>query len=267
MQQPIVIKVGTSLLTNEEGRLKISFLGRLCEEIAEVQNAGERVILVSSGAMASGSGILKKRPKDIPERTVFSCVGQPLLMEYYRDFFGMHDITVAQTLLTWRDFRDDEARELIHKNMECLLKENILPIINENDLVANEEVSFGDNDQLSAKVAVLLKAKKLVILSDVDGLFDQNPQTNPHAKQIPIVPEITDQIEHCVGEKTSKNSLGGMASKLKAAKFATEHGIETIILSGISARNALPRMLLSEEPFGTRFLKKEGSDEISVQNF
>jgi glutamate 5-kinase len=257
MQHAIVIKVGTSLLTNEDGRLHISFLGRLCEEIAEVQKSGERVVLVSSGAMASGSGILKKRPRDISERTVFSCVGQPILMEYYRDFFGMHDIVVAQTLLTWRDFRDDEARELIHKNMECLLKENILPIINENDLVANEEVSFGDNDQLSAKVAVLLKAKQLIILSDVDGLFEKNPHTFPDAKQIPIVSEITDHIQNFVGEKTSKNSLGGMASKLKAAKFATENGIETIILSGISSRNALPKMILSQESFGTRFLKKE----------
>lgn len=256
-QNLVVIKVGTSLLTNEEGRLKIAFLGRLCEEIAEVQKAGNRVILVSSGAMASGSGILKKRPNSIPERVVFSCVGQPLLMEYYRDFFAMQDIIIAQTLLTWRDFRDDEARALIQKNMECLLTENIIPIINENDMVSTEEVSFGDNDQLSAKVSVLLSAQKLVILSDVDGLFDKNPQTSPDAKKIEIVEEITEEIEACVGEKTSKNSLGGMASKLKAAKFATENGVETIILSGILSREALPRLLLKKESLGTLFLSKK----------
>ncbi len=257
MNHIAVIKIGTSLLTNSDGSLKISFLGRITEEISAVQKNGWGIVLVSSGAMASGTGILKGKPHDIVERSLFACVGQPFLMKYYADFFGIFGIIVAQTLLTRRDFENEEASVLLEKNMSQMIKNGIIPIANENDLISIEELTVGDNDQLSARIAVLLNAEKLIIVSDVDGLYSENPQTNPHAQKFEVVECITENIEACVGEKISKNSLGGMKSKLSAAKYATQNGVETVIFSGIEDRNALSQILREEKNIGTRFLSQQ----------
>jgi len=249
----VVVKIGTSLITNEDGRLKLSFLSRVCEEVATIKKAGWNVIVVSSGAMASGAGVLKGTPHNIVERSVFSCVGQPLLMDYYRDFLGVFEIIVAQALLTWNDIDDVRVNGLVRTNMEKLLENGIVPIVNENDLTATAELSFGDNDQLATKVAVLLGAKKLVILSDVDGLYDKNPVHHKEARRFDTIDPVTPNLELCVDESTSNNSLGGMRSKLMAAKLAAEKGTETIIASGIESRNTLPRIVLYNESLGTRF--------------
>lgn len=250
----VVIKIGTALLTDKNGLLKTAFLKRTCKEISTIKNSGWDVILVSSGAMASGAGVLKGTPHTIVERSLFACVGQPLLMNYYCSLLGTSGIVVAQALLTWHDFQDNEIRELLKKNIGTLLESDILPIINENDLTATEEISFGDNDQLAAKVAVLFKAAKLVILSDVDGLYDKNPQEYPDAKRFETVRKITDETIKYAGKKISKNSLGGMKSKLQAAKYATENGVNVTIASDISGRDTLVRVVLEGKIFGTQFL-------------
>lgn len=254
MKNLVVIKIGTALLTDRDGRIKLSFLGRVCEEIAGIKGNEWNVILVSSGAVASGVGILNNTPHNIVERSVYSCVGQVSLMDYYRDFFGVFGIITAQALLTWRDLKDTDTRILVKNNISKLLEIGVLPIVNENDLTSTEELSFGDNDQLAAKVSLLFNADKLVILSDVDGLYDKNPQKHKEAKRFDTIEEMTIDIKSCVDENTSEVSLGGMTSKLLAAKIAADGGIETIITSGIEARNTLPRIILYSELLGTKFL-------------
>jgi len=250
----IVIKIGTALLTDKEGLLKLEFLERVCKEVFAIKASGRDVILVSSGAMAAGTGVLKDRPHTIVERSAFAAVGQPLLMHHYYNLFNTSGVLVAQALLTWHDFQNDNTRELMEKNIGKLLESGVLPIINENDLTATEEISFGDNDQLAAKVAVLFSAKRLVILSDVDGLYDRNPQEHGDAKRLETVVKITDEVMDYAGEKVSKQSLGGMKSKLQAAKYATENGVCVSIASGIQDRDTLLQIVLEGKVLGTQFL-------------
>jgi len=256
MKKLAVIKIGTSLVTKKDGSLNNSFLKRICEEIAEIKRSGHSIILVSSGAMASGVGVLNDTPHDIVERALFSCVGQPVLMDHYRNLFTSENIIVAQALLTWNDIDEENARALVKENIGKLIEGGIVPIVNENDLTATEELSFGDNDQLAAKVAVLFEAERLVILSDVDGLYDKNPQQYKDAKQFDVVKRVTLDIENCAGDKISKNSLGGMASKISATKYATENGVETIIVSDVDGRNTLVSVILEGALIGTKFLAR-----------
>lgn len=254
MSKLAVIKIGTSLITKENGSLKMAFLSRVCKEIAMVKKAGWDVVVVTSGAMACGVGVLEGKPHNIEERAVFACVGQDMLMGCYRSFLRPFGIDAAQALLTWREMACDEARLLIKKHMERMLANGIVPIVNENDLTATEELSFGDNDQLAAMVAVLLEADKLVVLSDVDGFYNKNPKEHPNAMKIDVVGRITEEHESCVDEKLSKHSLGGMKSKLSAVRMATESGVEAVIVSGIEDCNTIPRVVIKNEPIGTVFL-------------
>lgn len=253
MKKRVVIKIGTSLLTSKEGKLRIPFVGKICENIAEIQNAGWEVILVSSGAMATGTGILKSTPHSITERSVFAAVGQPFLIHYYADFMGHYDIHVAQCLLTWNDFCHETTKSLMKSNIEKMLENNILPIVNENDIVATEEITFGDNDSLASKIAVFFAADKLLILSDVDGLYSDNPQTNPKSEHIDEVKSFSDEIFGFVGEKTSKNSLGGMESKLKSTQYAVENGVETVIFQGHQNPEGMREILIENKKIGTVF--------------
>ncbi len=259
MNKLAVIKIGTSLLTREDGTIQLSFLADICEEISEAQKSGWKIVLVSSGAMASGKGVLNACSKKLEERPLLSSVGQPIMMGYYADFFRIQGINISQCLLTWRNFEVESEKKMLKTNLQKILENNIIPIVNENDLISDEELkdNAGDNDTLAAKISVLLQADKLIIFSDVDGLYDSNPQNNPNAKKIDEVLEITDEIFKYIGEKKSKNSLGGMKSKIQSAKLAVDGGVETTILKGVLGGGNTLAILNEEKKVGTTFYAKK----------
>ena len=230
----LVIKVGTSTLTHKSGKLNIRRFAALCRTVSDIINAGNEVILVSSGAIGMGVGKLRlpEKPKDIAGKQAAAAVGQCELMYRYDKEFGENGQTVAQILLTAPDLKCDDRREKFHNTLEKLLELGVLPIINENDTVATEEIVFGDNDTLAAEVAVSTNAELLVLLSDIDGLYTANPKTDPTAELISEVRKITDEIVALGGDAGSALGTGGMATKLKAAKIATAAGCDMIIANG-----------------------------------
>ena len=249
----IVIKVGTSTLAHATGRLNIRRVEQLCKVISDLKNAGHEIVLVSSGAIAMGVGklSLKERPRDIPGKQACAAVGQCELMYIYDKFFGEYGHTTAQVLLT-RDCVDDPRRlSNIRNAFDRLLDLGALPIINENDTVATEEIEFGDNDTLSAVVARIVKADALVILTDIDGLHAENPKQNPDAPLIHVVEEITEDTRRIAGGSGSSRGTGGMYTKIIAAGQATREGITTAIIDGSTPEN-LYRLLEGEE-IGTVF--------------
>ncbi len=256
MEKLAIIKIGTSLLTRENGTVQLAFLADICEEISEVQKKGWKIVVVSSGAMSSGKGVLQDDAKALEERPLLSTVGQPIMMGYYADFFRIHGINISQCLLTWRNFEVPAEREMLTYNLQKILENNIIPIVNENDLIADEELT-GDNDTLAAKISVLLKAEKLIIFSDVDGIYTKNPQTNPDAKKIDEVFEINDEIFSYIGEKKSENSLGGMKSKIESAQIAVNGGVDTTILKGVLGGENTKKILLEGKKVGTTFYGKK----------
>lgn len=234
----VVIKVGTSTLTYENGKLNLHCMEHLCKVISDLQNSGKQVVLVSSGAVGVGMGKLKimDRPSETAQKQAFAAVGQCELMFMYDKFFGEYNQTVAQVLLTADDVAGPAGRANIENTFTELLKMDIIPIVNENDTVAIAELEainhFGDNDSLSAVVADLVGADVLVILTDIDGLYDGNPRVNPDAKRIPYVEKITPEIEALAGEAGTARGTGGMATKVNAAKFANARGISCCVMSG-----------------------------------
>lgn len=238
----IVIKVGTSTLTYENGKLNLRRVQQLCRVLSDLQNAGNQIVLVSSGAVGVGIGKLglKERPTSTPERQALAAVGQCELMFMYDKIFGEYNNTVAQVLLT-RDVIDDPIlRTNAFNTFKTLIDMSIIPIVNENDTVATDEIegaNFGDNDMLSALVAKVVEADLLVILTDIDGLFETNPREDPYAKLLKRVPRITDEIKHMAGGTGSNRGTGGMTSKILAAEVATNAGIECCILNGSDPKN------------------------------
>src|SRR3989339_1594129 len=251
----IVVKIGTNLLANNDGTIDSAKLGRLAKDIAEVYKSGIEVILVSSGAIACGVGRLKlkKRPTELPEKQAAAAVGQPLLMKMYEEQFSKYAIPVAQLLLTWEDF-DNRNRYINTRNtFLSLLKLGAIPIVNENDTVSTEEIKFGENDTLSSLVAIKTEADMLVILTDVGGLYTQDPNKDKKAQIIPEVKKITDEIEKIAGSsRGSVFSSGGMLSKVKAAKMAVKSGVETVIANGCSS--GCLQEIVSGKAIGTKFL-------------
>ncbi len=231
----VVIKLGTSTLTHKTGKLNIRRMGNLVKVLADLQNAGKEIILVSSGAIGLGVGKLglREKPKDTPTKQAAAAVGQCELMYLYDDLFENYGIPVAQILLT-KAILETERRKNVENTFEKLISMGVIPIVNENDTVAIDELELeiGENDSLSAIVANLAKAELLVILSDIDGLYDSDPRKNPDAKLIPIVTEITDYIEQIAGGAGSELGTGGMATKINAARIAVEAGIDMIIMNG-----------------------------------
>ena len=252
-QEKIIIKIGTSTLSAESG-INTKIVEKLSKVVSSLNKKGYKVVLVTSGAV--GLGVkklgLKSRPDTVLEKQVASAVGQVQLMETYEKCFSKHNIPVAQILLTRDGFTQKENYINARKTILELLNIGAVPIINENDAVASEEIKFGDNDILSALVSKLIHANRLIILTDEDGLHDSNPKTNKNAKLIKIVKKITPKIEKMAGGKGSKFSMGGMKSKLQAAKFATSHGIKTHIILGKDPENILS--LLKNKNVGTTFL-------------
>ena len=230
----VVIKVGTSTLAHQTGRLNLRRVRRLCETLIDLKNSGHEIILVSSGAIGMGAGKLglTGRPQDIPTKQAAAAVGQCELMYVYDKLFGEYNHTVAQILLTGDDFSHADRMTNFENTMTRLLQLGVLPIINENDTIATEEISVGDNDTLSAYVAVHTRAELLVILSDIDGLYTADPHKDESATLIERVEEITPQIVGLAGGEGSALGTGGMRTKLRAATLCMESGCDMAIANG-----------------------------------
>jgi glutamate 5-kinase len=230
----IVVKVGTSTLAHSTGMLNIRRVEKLVKVLSDLKNAGKEVILVSSGSIGVGSGKLglKERPKDIPSKQACAAIGQCELMYIYDKLFGEYNHVVSQVLLT-KDIIDHDNRERnVINTLSALLSMNVIPIVNENDTVSTDEIEFGDNDTLSAIVSILVNADLLVVLTDIDGLYDSNPSENPDAKLIPRVDTITEDIKRIAGGRGSSLGTGGMITKIQAAELATGRHIPMYIING-----------------------------------
>lgn len=251
----IVFKVGTSTLTYETGKTNIRRMSALVSVLSDLRNSGLEVVLVTSGAIGVGVGKmgLKKKPKDTPGRQAAACIGQCELMFMYDKLFSEYGHIIGQLLITKSDVENDERRNNLINTFDKLLHYGAIPIINENDSVAVDEIVYGDNDSLSAIVAKLIEADALVILSDIDGLFTANPQTDETALILPCVEEITDEILAFADGNGSDMGTGGMATKLQAAKLATQAGIDTVIMNGMSPKDIYK--LIDGHYVGTLFKK------------
>jgi glutamate 5-kinase len=230
----IVIKIGSSSLADENFDLRQNWLKSLCADVAELLQQGKNIVLVSSGAVALGRKNIVKdyRKLKIEEKQAAAAIGQPALIAEYQKYFDEHKIKVAQVLLTINDI-EDRRRYLNAKNtFETLLENKIITIVNENDTVATEELRFGDNDRLSAQVAQMIGADLLIIFSDINGLYSDDPNKNPEAKHIEIITDFTGEIFEAAKGATSKTGTGGMSTKIQAAKIAADSGCNTIITSG-----------------------------------
>ena len=253
----IVVKVGTSTLTYNNGNLNLYRIEHLIREIADLHNAGKEIIFVTSGAIAAGVGKmgLNKKPETIPENQALAAIGQGVLMHIYEKFFAEYGLTMGQILLTKNSTIDEHARENSKNSLTALLKMGVVPVINENDAVAVDEIKIGDNDNLSAIVATLIDAEILIILTDIDGLYNGNPKIDSAAELIHEVPKINSEIEKMAGGAGTKLGTGGMFTKIQAAKLATENKIAMLIISGKEIGNL--RRALNGEEVGTIFYKTE----------
>ena len=254
----IVVKVGTSTLAHPTGHMNIRRVEALCKVLSDVKNAGHEVILVSSGAIGMGVGklSLKERPADIPTKQAAAAVGQCELMYTYDKAFSEHNHTVAQILLTAADLDHADRFENFQNTMKRLLELRVLPIVNENDTVATEELGIGDNDTLAAVVAVSMEADLLILLSDIDGLYTADPHTHPDAALIPEVTALTREIWDLAGGAGSGLGTGGMTTKLQAASLCTESGCDMVIANGADPARLYD--IAEGKPVGTRFRGKRG---------
>ena len=253
----VVIKLGTSTLAHETGRLNIRRVEELCKVISDLKNAGNEIIMVSSGAIGMGVGKLglKEKPKDIPTKQAAAAIGQCELMYTYDKLFSEYNHTVAQILLTDEDIADD-GRCANFKNTLCrLLELDVIPIINENDTIATDEIVIGDNDTLGAIVAKTIKADLLIILSDIDGLYTADPHKDKNAVLVNRVEDVTDEIVAMTGGAGTALGTGGMVTKIKAAKIATAGGSDMVIANGSNPQ--LLYSIINGEEVGTRFVAKK----------
>ena len=252
----IAVKVGTSTLTYATGRLNIRRVEALCRVLSDLKNAGNEIVLVSSGAIGMGTGKLglAERPKDMPSKQAAAAVGQCELMYVYDKLFAEYNHTAAQILLTAEDLRDEKRHRNFTNTILRLLELGTLPVINENDTVSTEEIAVGDNDTLGALAAVSVGADLLLILTDIDGLYTADPRDNPAAERIEEVGELTPEILASAGGRGSALSTGGMVTKLSAARLCMEAGIDMVILNG--SRPEILYEAVEGKPVGTRFVGK-----------
>lgn len=255
IKKRLVIKVGSAVL-REDNLLAVERLNNLVDLIAKLKNEKKQeVILVSSGAVAAGNTVLDLDRKEILNRQALAAIGQPLLMKHYKKRFREHNLKCAQMLLVAEDF-DSRKRSQNAKNvMEILLKNNIIPILNENDVIANEELLFGDNDQLGAHTAHYFEADMLVILSDVDGYYDSNPHENPNAKMKHLVNSIGEEDLEMKHNPNSEFATGGIVTKLKAANFLLERNKKMYLSSGFDLKDAYEFLVDENHNSGTLFKK------------
>ena len=252
----IVVKVGTSTLAHPSGLINIRRVEELCKVMSDLKNAGHDIILGTSGAIGMGAGKLQlsERPRDVAAKQAAAAVGQCELMYTYDKLFSEYNHTVAQLLMTGSDFENEERHINFKNTMDKLLEFKALPIINENDTVATEEIKVGDNDTLSAMVAVNVSADLLILLSDIDGLFTADPHTDPNAKLISVVSEINDDILALGGDEGSAFGTGGMRTKLHAAQICTEKNCDMIIANG--EKPDILYDIVDGKAVGTRFIKR-----------
>ena len=254
----IVVKVGTSTLTHKTGRLNIRRVEQLVKTLADLYNAGHEVILVSSGAIGLGMGKLglRERPKDTKGKQACAAVGQCELMYMYDNLFSNYSITVAQLLLTKYILLEDR-RTNVENSLETLLSMGVIPVVNENDTVAIDELELevGEHDSLAAIVATIAKADLFIMMSDIDGLFDKDPNSSDDAQMIPVVQEITDEIRGVAGGVTTNVGTGGMRTKIRAVEIAFEAGIDVVLMNGKTPKKLYD--LFEDKPVGTLFTKKD----------
>jgi len=252
----IVIKIGTSTLAHSSGHLNIRRVEELCKVISDIKNAGNQVIVVSSGAIGMGTGKLglRERPKDIPTKQAAAAVGQCELMYIYDKLFGEYNHIVAQLLITGEDIENEERHTNFSNTLTRLMDLGAIPIINENDTVATKEIVIGDNDTLAAIVAQSVKADKLVLLSDIDGLYTADPHLDPNATLIPIINKVDDRILALAGVSSSNLGTGGMVTKLEAAKICLSCGCDMIITNGDDPNNLYA--IMDGKSIGTTFTEK-----------
>lgn len=255
----LVVKIGSSLVASPKGGLRLDRIGRLAEEFGGLQAQNRQLVLVSSGAIVAGIShlALKSYPQEVPLQQAAAAVGQSRLMRAYEMAFEKPGCKIAQILLTHQDLADRRRFLNARHTLTTLLQLGVIPIINENDTVATEEIRFGDNDALAGQIAHLVDADLLVILSDVNGLYEEDPHLNPSAKLIPMVPTITKQIENLAGASRTQASRGGMVTKIRAAKQAGRFGVPTLLLNG-ETPNALGKALEGNSS-GTFFVSNQSS--------
>ena len=252
----IVIKIGTSTLAHPTGHLNIARVEQLCKIISDIKNAGHEVIMVSSGAIGMGVGKLglRQRPSDIPTKQAAAAVGQCELMYIYDKLFSEYNHTVAQLLITGDDIANADRHSNFSNTLNRLLELGAIPIINENDTVATNEIVIGDNDTLAAIVAESIRAEKLVLLSDIDGLYTADPHTNPNAKLITRVTHLDQEIYALAGVSASNQGTGGMVTKLQAARICMTCGCHMIIANGAVPANLYK--IMDGEEVGTTFAEE-----------
>ena len=249
----VVIKVGSSVLTGNRG-LDLGIINRLCDEVSMLREQGRQVLIVSSGAIASGIRKvgLSERPRSIPQQQAAAAVGQGSLIQAYEEAFRHYELKVAQILLTSDDLTHRRRYLNARNTLQTLLGWGIIPIVNENDTVVVDEIKFGDNDNLSALIAQLTESDLLVVLTDTDGLYDCDPRQHENASVIPVVNRIDRKVEACAGDKPSGFGTGGMSSKLIAARKVTAAGVPMIIANG--RKRYILKEIFDAEEVGTLFL-------------
>ncbi|MED4283429.1 glutamate 5-kinase [Priestia megaterium] len=256
----IVVKVGTSTLTYDNGDINLARIEKLARVLSDLMNAGKEVVLVTSGAVQVGVKKLKlkEKPTSIREKQAAASVGQCELMHIYSKFFGEYSHIVGQVLLTKDVIEDEHVRNNVVNTFEKLIEDKVIPIVNENDTVAIDEIEnivrFGDNDNLSAIVSVLIHADLLVILSDIDGFFDSDPTKKPNSKLMKVIDGITPELENFAGDSGTDVGTGGMVTKLTAAKTATSAGVSLILANG--KEPSILRDIIEGQEIGTLFLKQ-----------
>lgn len=248
----IVIKIGSALLTDASGSVNRDWLAGIAEDIAALRASGRQVLVVSSGAIAIGSRLLgvNRRRARLEELQAAAAAGQVRLVHAYQEMLQAHQVAVAQVLLTLEDTEDRRRFLNARGTLEKLLEHGVVPVINENDTVATDEIRYGDNDRLAARVAQMVMADGLLLLSDIDGLYTADPKRDPEARHIPEVERVTPEILAMAGGSQSIDGSGGMATKLQAARIATRAGCATIVADGTARR---PVKALMDSARRTRF--------------
>lgn len=251
----IVVKVGTSTLTYENGKMNLRRIEALCKVLSDLQNAGHQIVLVTSGAIGVGVGKLglREKPKETRGKQAAAAVGQCELMFMYDKLFGEYNHTVAQVLLTRQVVENEHSKQNVVNTIDTLLEMGVIPVVNENDTVAIDELvgaNYGDNDTLSAIVATLVHADLLILLTDIDGLYDADPHKNPQAKRIKLLTAVDDDVLALAGGAGSKRGTGGMRTKLQAAQLTLQAHIPLVIMQGDKPERIYA--LLEGEPVGTR---------------
>ncbi|NLL70553.1 MAG: glutamate 5-kinase [Epulopiscium sp.] len=256
----IVIKIGSSSLTHETGRLNLYKMDQLARILTDLRNQGKEIVLVSSGAIAVGVERLRlhERPKTIAIKQAAAAVGQAALMQIYEKLFGEYNQQVAQVLLTKDVVKHPRRRKNTENTFCALLKMGVIPIVNENDTVATEEIEFGDNDTLSAAVADVIKADLLILLSDIDGLYTCDPRLDSKAQLLSVITEITPEVEAAAGGAGSSLGTGGMATKIAAAKIVGNAGIDMVIANAEKLNDLYA--IINGEEVGSLFIGKPHSN-------